>query len=50
MKMLALVLLGVASAAPGFAAGPPLLLQHPTLSRDTPPIEVVLVDRIGCAD
>src|SRR6185503_10337763 len=35
MKMLAFFLLALGSASAASAAGPPLLLQHPTLSRDT---------------
>jgi hypothetical protein len=35
MKILAAVFFALASAATAFAAGPPLLLQHPALSRDS---------------
>ncbi|HZM51026.1 MAG TPA: hypothetical protein VFE68_11055, partial [Vicinamibacteria bacterium] len=35
MKILAPALIALASAAPSFAAGSPLLLRHPTVSRDT---------------
>jgi len=35
MKILAAFVIALASAATAFAAGPPLLLQHPTLSRDS---------------